>query len=203
MTVKYTLAAGLIALASASSAATISVTETFEGFGAGDTITTQLAGMTVSAEGSGDAMIAVASSPVVLGEPLGIYNSTPGAFGSGFEFSLTFDFIGVASQIGALVDFGSVGGGLMLEIFDGVGGTGTSLGTASVTTETFLGLSAAGIKSAVFSQAGSGATWMLDNLAYTYDDMAPAVPLPAGGLLLLSGLIGGGAMARRRKARAA
>lgn len=91
----------------------------------------------------------------------------------------------------------------MLEIFDGVGGTGTSLGAASVTSETFLGLSATGIKSAVFSQVGTGATWMLDNLTYTYDDIAPAVPLPAGGLLLLSGLIGGGALARKRKARAA
>lgn len=203
MTLKYTLAAGLIALAGASSAATMTVTETFESFSSGDTITTQLDGLTVSAEGSGEAMIASASFPVVAGEPLGIYNTSTGPLGTGFELSLTFDFIGVASQIGALVDFGNSGDGLMLEIFDGVGGTGTSLGAASVTTETFLGLSATGIKSAVFSQVGTGATWMLDNLTYTYDDIAPAVPLPAGGLLLLSGLIGGGALARKRKARAA
>lgn len=97
MTLKYTLAAGLIAMAGASSAATMTVTETFESFSSGDTITTQLDGLTVSAEGSGEAMIASASFPVVAGEPSGIYNTSAGSLGTGFELSLTFDFIGVAS----------------------------------------------------------------------------------------------------------
>lgn len=197
MQLKLVAGAACIAVASATSCFAATVTENFESFANGD-IVTSLTGLTITATDGGSPTIATATSPVVAGEPQGLFN------GPSFIPSLIFDFVGVGSAIGAIVDFGSVGTGLQIEAFDGAGGSGSLLSSASTITESFLGVSTAGIKSVVFSQAGgTQASWLLDNLTYTYDDTAVSpVPLPAGGLLLLGGF---GLLAglKRKKKRAA
>lgn len=171
------------------------IVETFESYGTGTIITNQLIGLTVSAADGGAASIATATTPVVPGEAQGIYNN----LGETFTSALIFDFLIAGSSIGAIVDFGDIGSGLQIVAYDGAGGTGNILGTASTLTETFIGVNAAGIQSAVFSQAGqSNATWLLDNL--TYDtDQGTAVPAPATLVLFGLALTGLG-WSRRRKA---
>jgi hypothetical protein len=190
-------AAILIIGAPAANAALI--VETFESFADGQTITNQLTGLMVTAANSGNAKIATASAPVVPGEPLGIYNDAAGQFSTGFEFPLIFDFTGVGSSIGAIVDFGVVGAGLTLIAYDGAGGTGNVLGTASTTTEQFIGVNAAGIQSAVFQQTNPqvAASWLLDNLTY---NTGPSVSVPVPGTIVLLGLgLAGFTAGRNRK----
>lgn len=172
------------------------IVENFESFGDGTIITNQLTGLTVTAADGGDASIASASFPVVAGEPLGIYN-TAGSIG--FQSALIFDFLTLGSSIGAIVDFGGFGTGLQIVAYDGVGGTGNILGTASTLTEAFIGVNAVGIRSAVFSQAGqTNATWLLDNLTYDTD---PGTRVPVPATLALFGLgLAGLSWSRRKKA---
>jgi hypothetical protein len=150
----------------------------------------------VTALNGGNANISTASSPVVPGQPQGIYNDAPGVFSNGFEFPLVFDFNTVGGSIGAIVDFGVVGAGLMITAFDGPGGTGNNLGSAMTTTEVFIGVTASGIRSAIFQNINqaSPASWLLDNLTY---DTSSSVPEPTTLLLLGLGLAGLG-LARNR-----
>lgn len=188
----------LAVLGWASFASAVPVVETFESFASGTIITNQLPGLLVTAGNGGNAKIATASNPVVPGEPQGIYNDAPGVFSTGFEFPLIFDFVDTGLSIGAIVDFGVVGDGLKLTAYDGVGGTGNVLGTATTLSEVFIGINVPGIKSAVFEKIGPNSpSWLLDNL--TYEVSSTTVPEPGSLVLLGSGVL---ALARRRRTRA-
>lgn len=173
------------------------VIESFESFTPGTIITDQIAGLAVSAAMGGNAVISLASDPVLPFEPHGLYNDAPGQFDRGFEFALIFDFVTSGFTIGAIVDFGEIGTGLQVVAYDGPNGTGNVLGIASTTTETFIGVTAPGIKSAVFSQAGdTPATWLIDNL--TYETIVPAPP----ALLLFATALAAAGFVRRPSKRA-
>ena len=189
--------AAFIVLSAPAAVQAVVIVETFESFASGTIITNQLTGLTVTALNGGNANIATASSPVVPGQPQGIYNDWPGVFSSGFEFPLVFDFNTAGSSIGAIVDFGAIGAGLIITAYDGPGGTGNILGSATTTTEIFIGVAANGIRSAIFQNVNpaSPASWLLDNL--TYDTSAARVPEPTTLLLLGLGLAGLG-FARKR-----
>ncbi len=167
---------------------------TFEAFPEGAPITTQIPGLVISAAMGGNALISVASEPINPDEPNGLYNDAPGEFARGFEFALIIDFLTQGNTIGAVVDFGIAGTGVQLVAYDGPNGTGNVLGTASTTTEMFIGINAPGIKSAVFSQAGDiTASWLIDDLTYNV-----VVPAPPALVLFVSALLSAGL---RRRAR--
>jgi len=187
-----------IVLASAPAAVhAVPIVETFESYASGTTITNQLTGLSVVAQNGGNAKIETASSPVVPGQAQGIYNDAPGVFSTGFEFGLIFNFDEIGSSIGAIVDFGTLGSGVMMTAFDGLNGSGNVLGITSTTTETFISVAAAGIKSAIFENvnANDPGSWLLDNLTYEVSK----VPEPASLALMAFGLAGLGFVRRKRK----
>ncbi len=134
---------------------------------------------------NGQLELQLATSPVFPGDPMGLAEIPY------LESVIIVDFLPGASSAGAWIDFGGVGDGVMLEAFDGPGGTGNLLGSISTTTESFLGLELPGIKSVRFEKVPGGVTtFLIDNFTFTL------VPGPGTlSLLALGGLI----VARRRR----
>ncbi len=161
---------------------------TFDDLGAlsGTIVTDQYAGLGVvfsTLSGPGPTLV-TASGPIFPGDPQGLFD------GEGFTNPLIVDFIGTATTAGAFIDFGNIGSGIMIEAFDGAGGTGSSLGSASTVTESFISVDAAGIKSVMFSQFGAGgATYLIDHFTFEV--------VPAPGTLALLGVAG--LVSRRRR----
>ena len=152
--------------------------ETFESFSTGTILTNQIPGLEISAPPTGVSEIRTASNPVVPGEPQGLAH-IPYLVEPNY---LVIDFLPGANQAGAIVDFGTIGSGVAVTAFDGAGATGNILGTQSTTTETFIGVVAAGIRSIRFENLG-GASYLIDNLTYEL------VPEPSSLILLSLGLL--------------
>jgi hypothetical protein len=163
--------------------------ETFESFPENTVLTTQISGLTISAPG-GQPLIREASSPLVPGQPNGLAHFPY----TDFPAYLNIDFAPGTSTIGGLIDFGVVGSGVGLTAYSGLGQTGSILGTTSTTTQTFISLTAAGIRSARFETLSTDATYLLDNLTY---ELVPE-PASIGGLCLGVILICGAASRSRR-----
>ncbi|MEX2317418.1 MAG: PEP-CTERM sorting domain-containing protein [Pirellulales bacterium] len=172
VTAAVALVIGVLGRAPVFAAATV---QTFESFPENTVLTTQIPGLTISAPG-GTPLIREASTPLVPGEPKGLahipYDDFP-AF-------LNIDFAPGTNTVGALIDFGVVGSGVGLTAYAGPGQTGGVLGTTSTTTESFLSLSAAGIRSARFETLSANASYLIDNLTY---ELVPE-PATIGGLCL-------------------
>ena len=172
-------------------AAPVTILETFDRFGEDVVVSDQLPGLTVVAHGDGEARTIKATDPVNPSEPIGLHNTAIPAF----RFALMMNFDTAGSQIGALIDFGTVGGGVRLDVYNDLDGMGTLLGSAMTAAEGLLMVSADGIKSAVFSANGGLATWLIDDLTYTYE--AQPVPGPGSATLFMAGLAGCGFLRRR------
>lgn len=109
--------------------------------------------------------------------------------------SLTFNFSGPMTAIGAYVADGAPLGGFSNELFDGSGSLGSISVGARTLPDSFIGIvSTLSFTSAkVYAESG-GDSWGLDNLEVA------AVPEPGTYALLLAGLGLIGAVARRRRA---
>ena len=170
-------------------AAVADIILTFDDLGLpdGTIITDQYAdlGITFSVPG-GSALLMTARFPIFPGEPQGLQH------GEVEDVAIITDReTGFGPLVGAWIDFGSVGDGVMIEAFDGPGGTGNLLGSDSTLTESFISVSAPNIQSVVFSQVGGGATYLIDNFTFQL------IPAPSGlALLGMAGLLGTG---RRRR----
>jgi len=127
----------------------------------GTVVTNQYPGVTFSAPGANTTQVVTATFPLFPNEPQGLYNDP------GFVEPIIVDFAANQSAAGAFIDFGGPGDGIKIEAFDGPGGTGNLLASDSTSSETFIGVNAEGIQSVVFSQVGSGATYLIDNLTIT------------------------------------
>lgn len=118
--------------------------------------------------------------------------SPSGGYATG---SLTFNFSGPMTAIGAYVADGAPLGGFSIEIFDGSGSLGSISVSARTLPDSFIGIvSTMSFTSAKFYAESSGDSWGLDNLEVA------AVPEPGTYALMLAGLGLIGAITRRRRA---
>ena len=135
---------------------------------------------------NGQLELRTATVPVFPGDPMGLAEIPY------FESVIIVDFLPGATSAGAWIDFGDgPSPDVMLEAFDGPGGTGNLLGSISTTTESFLGLELIGIKSVRFESAPNGTSaFLIDHFTFTL--------VPGPGTLSLFAL-GGLIVARRRR----
>ena len=146
-------------------------------------VTNQYPGVTFSATPGGSTRIVTATSPIFPGDPQGLYNDDPGSLGYGFTEPIIVDFSIAVSSAGAFVDFGGFGDGIRVDAFDATGGSGALLGSDSTVEESFIGVSAPGIRSVVFSQNGPDiATYLIDHVTYV-PEPSSLVFLGLGGLI--------------------
>ena len=134
---------------------------------------------------NGQLELRTATYPIFPEDPMGLAEILY------FESVIIVDFLPGASSAGAWIDFSTGSAGLMLEAFDGPGGTGNLLGSTTTTTESFLGLELPGIKSVRFeSTPNATSAFLIDNFTFTL--------VPAPGTLSLFAL-GGVIVSRRRR----
>ncbi len=101
-----------------------------------------------------------ASTPIFPDEPQGLAEIPYG------ESVIIADFLSITNAAGAWIDFGGVGNGVILEAFDGPGATGNLLVSNTTTSEEFLGVEVAGIRSVRFMKAGGIVTFLIDNFEF-------------------------------------
>jgi hypothetical protein len=141
--------------------------ETFESFREDTVLSTQIPGLSISAD-DGTPTVVDADNPVIPGESLGLahlpYFNEPDILQINFEPS--------TSTAGAFIDFGNVGSGIRITAYSGPNATGDVLGTSQTQTESFIGVTAPGIRSVRFENVG-GATYLIDNLTYRIETITP------------------------------
>ncbi len=149
--------------------------ETFEGFSDGQPLTTEIAGLVISAPSapSGTPTVVLASEPEVPGEPMGLahlpYFDPPDY--------LVIDFSPSTSTAGAVIDLGFIGNGVKITAYDDWGATGAVLGSATTTIDGgYISVTQPGIKSVRFETIGL-VTYLIDNLTY---DLGIAVGVEDG-----------------------
>jgi hypothetical protein len=182
---RRTLVALVAAINTAPSAADVLTFDDLQ-LPAGSIITNQYAARGVILSPlNGQLQLVQATGPLFPQQPIGLAEIP-------FSTSvIVADFPTGASSAGAFIDFGNIGAGVQIQAFDGPGATGNLVGSASVTSEVFLGVSAPLIRSIRFSNVGSlVTTYLIDNLTFVL------IPAPsAAGLLMTAGFF---AFRRRR-----
>ena len=119
---------------------------------------------------NGQLELRIASDPIFPDEPQGLAEIPY------FESVIVADFESGADSVGAWIDFGFVGNGVIIEAFDGPAATGNLLASATTTSEEFLGVSANGILSVRFMKvSGPSTSFLIDNFTF---ELSGEIALP-------------------------
>ncbi len=117
---------------------------------------------------NGELELRTASFPIFPEDPQGLAEIPY------FTSVIIADFLSSANAVGAWIDFGNIGNGVIIEAFDGSGATGNLLASATTTAEEFLGVEADGIQSVRFMKVPGGAvSFLIDHFTFELELACP------------------------------